>query len=245
MRFLLTGLLVLACCVFSIPRGYGDVVINNRMQADFIFTGTEVGADIFADFGLEAGVPLPMRAIGDMTFSLDDTGGTSVNFTDATGQLFGVSPPTPAAFLPFYITPVRFDGGTLDNIVRDSEDRIISGTVTDLAMPWEMVGTGDNEGTVFYGDQETTPLLFNGDVTVEYGVDGPGFALGGELSGFEEFNIYLFQDGDRENQLPGDDPLVFVGSDRTLTAVPEPSGMIFGCVACACMALSRSRTRTK
>jgi hypothetical protein len=203
------------------------LTIQQQIQADFVFTATAAGAAIFP---VVEGDPLDMRALGSMTFSLDDTGGSTVSFTNSTGQLAGVAP-TPTNLLPFYITPVRFDGGELTNITRDTEGRIISGTVEDLAMPWEMIGTGANAGLVLYGDQETTPLLFSGAVNVSYDSGAPKFMVGDMLSGLEDFNIYLFNSGDRENQLPGTDPLVFVGSSRFLTAVPEPSSVGLGIAA--------------
>ncbi|XZE53300.1 PEP-CTERM sorting domain-containing protein [Planctomycetaceae bacterium SH139] len=204
------------------------LTIQQQIQADFVFTATAAGEALL---GAPEGVPLDMRALGSMTFSLDDTGGSTVSFTNSTGQLAGVTPPTDPGFLPFYITPVRFDGGELTNITRDTEGRIISGTVEDLAMPWEMIGTGANAGLVLYGDQETTPLLFSGAVNVSYDSGAPKFMVGDMLSGLEDFNIYLFDSGDRENQLPGTDPLVFVGSSRFLTAVPEPSSVGLGIAA--------------
>lgn len=201
------------------------VTFDGMIQADFVFTATAAGEAIF---GAPQGVPLPLRALGTMTFSIDDTGGSSALFTNATGQLPGVTPPTPPGFLPFYITPVRFDGGSLTNIARDGLGRIVSGTVVNLAMPWEMIGTGPNTGLVIYGDQATTPLLFNGDITLDYSSANPTLGLGSILSGAELFNTYLFQTGDRVNQNPGSDPLVFIGSNRTLTAVPEPSSFLLG-----------------
>ncbi len=201
------------------------LTIQQQIQADFVFTATAAGEAIF---GAPEGVPLDLRALGSMSFSLDDTGGSTVSFTNSTGQLAGVTPPTPPDFLPFYITPVRFDGGELTNITRDTEGRIISGTVDNLAMPWEMIGTGANDGLVLYGDQETTPLLFSGDVDISYDSGAAKLMIGNMLSGLEDFNIYLLQSGDRENQLPGTDPLVFVGSSRFLTAVPEPSSVGLG-----------------
>lgn len=214
------------------------LTIESTFQADFVFTATAAGQSLF---GAPEGVPLALRALGPMVFSLDDTGGSSVPFTNATGQLPGVSPPTPPGFLPFYITPVRFDGGSLDNISRDGLGRIVSGNIVDLAMPWEMIGTGPNDGLVIYGDQATTPLLFSGSVTIDYSSGSPKLGIGSTIVGLEPFNVYLFVNGDRVNQIPGTDPLVFVGSNRSLTVVPEPSSMLLGLAfTCTLMAPPRA-----
>lgn len=241
MRACLRSLAAACALLVALPgmaRG-AIVTIDNTFIADFQFTATALGEAIF---NAPEGLPLDVRAIGNLSLSFDDTGGNSVLFTDATGQLSGVTPPTPLPFLPFYITPVRFDGGSLTNITRDGLGRIISGTITDLAMPWEMIGTGGNAGIVLYGDQATTPLLFNGDVTINYDSGTPRFGVGSILSGFENFNVYLHQSGDRANQDPGTDPLVFIGSNRTLTAVPEPSTMGAGLFAIAVIAGRRFRS---
>lgn len=230
--------------VWTAPAKAEIVTIQSYITADFQFAATAAGE---AAFGAPEGVPLDLRAFGQMTFSFDDTGGSTVNFTNATGQLPGVTPPTPPGFLPFYITPVRFDGGTLTNITRDGLGRIVSGTIDDLAMPWEMIGTGQNEGLVLYGDQATTPLRFSGDVTIDYSTGGPQFGLGNVISGLEEFNIYLLQTGDRANQDPGSDPLVFIGSNRflTISAVPEPSSLMAGLGALAVIGTRKLRRRRR
>lgn len=232
-------ILAIAAGLVSLPQATGAIVeFESQIQADFTFAATAAGE---AAFGAPAGVPLPLRALGTMSFSIDDDGtSTTVPFVNATGQLPGVTPPTPANFLPFYITPVRFDGGSLTNITRDGSGRIISGSVSNLAMPWEMVGTGTNAGVFLYGDQATTPLLFNGDINIEHSGATSKLTLGSQLSGLDPFNIYMFQSGDRANQLPGTDPLVFVGGNRFLTAVPEPSAASLGLLAFA-IGLTRRR----
>lgn len=240
MRLLTTGSATLVCFfLLSVPGRAAPVTIESLIQADFVFTGTAAGETIF---GAPKDFRLDVRAVGNMAFTLDDTGGSTAAFTAATGQLFGVTPPTPEDFLPFYITPVRFDGGSLTNIVRDTGDRIVSGTIENLAMPWEMVGTADPDNpVVLYGDQATTPLLFNGDVAVNYDSGVPTLAMGSVLSGLEEFNVYLHDTGDRVNQIPGTDPLVFIGSDRYLTAVPEPSAFLLGLGAVGLLVTRRRR----
>jgi len=74
------------------------LTVTNPIQADFTFAATAAGASLFP---APAGVPLPLRAVGNMTFAIDDDGTSSTAaFTNATGRLFGVSPPTPLPFLP-------------------------------------------------------------------------------------------------------------------------------------------------
>ena len=110
-------------------------------------------------------------------------------------------------------------------------------------MPWEMIGTGPNAGLVLYGDQATTPLLFSGDITIDYSKTVPTLGVGSVLSGADPFNTYLFMTGDRANQNPGTDPLVFIGSNRTLEAVPEPSSMAIGLGMIATILFVRNRRR--
>lgn len=238
MRNLLFGLVIASLGLLPTQRAVGAIVIvESLIRADFTFAATAAGQQIF---GAPEGVPLDLRALGTMTFSIDDDGVSSTaSFTNATGKLAGITPPTPPAFLPFYIEPVRFDGGQLTNIARDGSNRIVSGTVTDLAMPWEMIGQGANLGVVLYGDQATTPLRFSGSVNIDHSTPTARLVLGDQLVGAEPFNIYLLQTGDRANQLPGTDPRVFVGSNRFLTAVPEPSSASLALVAVGLAALRR------
>ncbi|QDV23372.1 hypothetical protein Q31a_16700 [Aureliella helgolandensis] len=240
MRSLLCGFVIASCGLMPSLKAFGAIVIvENLIQADFTFTATDAGAQIFP---APAGVPLALRARGNMAFAIDDDGVSSTAaFTNATGQLTGISP-TPPDLLPFYIEPVRFDGGTLTNITRDGNGRIASGTVTDLAMPWEMIGTGANAGVVLYGDQATTPLLFSGTFNINHNTPTPSLTLDDQVAGADPFNIYLLQAGDRENQVPGADPLVFVGSNRFLTAVPEPSSASLLLFAAGLAAFRRRRS---
>jgi hypothetical protein len=201
------------------------VTITNMVNADFMFESTAAGQQIF---GVPEGAQFPLRGTGSMNFQLVDDGSNLLNFTAANGQLAGVSPPTPPGFLPFYVTPIIFNGGTLSNVTRDGQGRITGGMVNDLAMVWEMIGTGANTGIVLYGDAQTTPLLFSGAITIEHDAAGVRFGTGDMIAGPLPFNVYLHQTGDRVNQIPGTDPLVFIGFDRTLTfsAIPEPSSMM-------------------
>ena len=225
------------------PCNAAVVIIENLIQADFQFEATAAGEVVFGALGVQQGDVYDLRAVGTMTFSLDDDGtSTTVPFLDAVGQLNGVTPPTPAGFLPFYITPVSFVGGSLSNISRDGNGRIVSGTVDGLAMPWEMIGTGANDGLVLYGDQATTPLVFDGDIQLNYDSGSPQLVNGSTITGTPDFNIYVHVNGDRANRLPGTDPLVFVGRNRSLTAVPEPNGWLF-CATAFVFAASRRRLR--
>lgn len=153
---------------------------------------------------------IPFEAIGSLTFTLDSSINdpshpTAVPFTNVTGSLAGVSPP---AFLPYTISPdLQFLGGDLTNIVRDSHGNVISGQVSDLSMRWDMVGTPANL-TLFTKDG----LPFDGAVS------SIPFSNGTVLAGAADFNVYL-DDG-------GSDPLVVIGRNRTLTAIPEPSSVI-------------------
>ncbi len=224
MRKCVRWLATLSMLAFVSPAKAEVVTIRNTVQGDFVFTATAAGE---LAFGAPANVPLSIRTLGLMEFLIDDNGSDNLLFTGATGQLPGVTPPTPPGLLPFYITPVRFDGGAFNVTARDGLGRITSGTIVDLGMPWEMIGTGPNDGVVLYGDQETTPLLFSGDVSIDYSSGFAQFTTGSVIAGPEVFNVYALVSGDRVNQLPGTDPLVFHGSNRTLTmsAVPEPSSM--------------------
>jgi hypothetical protein len=216
-----------------------DIVnIEGLMQGDFVFTATAAGQQIF---GAPEGVPLAVRAIGPLTYSINDTGGSTVPFTNLVGQVVGATPPTPPSFLPFYVTPTRFDGGSLTNISRDGLGRIVSGTVVGLASVWEMIGTGPNAGLVLYGDQATTPLVYNGIFNIDYSSGTPRVGLGSTVTGDDPFNVYLYQNGDRVNLIPGTDPRVFVGSNRVKMSVPEPSSLLLGLGAIVGMLVRRKR----
>jgi hypothetical protein len=153
---------------------------------------------------------IPFEAIGSLTFTLDaslndPSQPTTVPFINVTGSLAGVSPPQ---FLPYVISPdLQFIGGELTDIVRDGSGNVISADVSGLSMRWTMVGTPDNL-TLFTKDG----LPFDGTT------NSIPFSLGTVLAGAADFNVYL-DDG-------ATDPLVVIGRNRTLTAVPEPSSLV-------------------
>lgn len=182
--------------------------------------------------GLNVGDIIPFRAIGVLNFELDDSGGpgaTSMAFTNVTGVLDGVSP---AAFLPFSISPnVSFVGGSLDSIVRDGGGAITSAFVNDLRMFWRMDSNAPILGgpASIYSD---TPLSFSGNVT------GIEFNLGDILANASDFNLFL---GDPENP-QGTDPLTAIGRNRTLTAVPEPGSLVVLALGACAAAYRRRKT---
>ncbi|MDG3004640.1 PEP-CTERM sorting domain-containing protein [Paludisphaera mucosa] len=173
--------------------------------------------------------PIPFQAVGDLTFelaaSLNDPGATTVPFVNATGVLQGVYP---MIYGPFTISPnVAFIGGELTNIVRDGGGEVVSADVTGLSMEWELVGP--NYGRL-YG---RAPLVFDGQ-----GLSIP-FAVGNVLAGPIPFNVYA-DDGDRD---PSNDILVAIGSNRTLTVVPEPHSAALLAVGAAGLLAAAARRR--
>jgi hypothetical protein len=79
--------------------------------------------------------------------------------------------------------------------------------------------SGENASVRIPAPQETRPRHFNSSGTLR-------LVLASTITGDELFNVYLLQNGDRENQIPGTDPLVFIGSNRVISAVPEPSSLL-------------------
>jgi hypothetical protein len=205
-----------------------DLTFTQTFVANFEFDllgGTAINP------GPESGF-IPFEAIGSLTFTLDPSLNdpshpTTVAFTNVTGLLTGVSPPP---FLPYTISPdVQFLGGDLTNIVRDGSGNVTSANITDLSMRWDMVGTPFGL-TLFTKDG----LPFNGST------NSIPFSYGTVLAGPDPFNVYL------DDPALGD-PLVVIGRNRTLTAVPEPtSGTLAGLAALtlgAVIALRRSCLR--
>jgi hypothetical protein len=182
----------------------GSLTFTERFVANFEFQllgGTMINPGPTTPF-------IPFEAVGNLTFgvdpSLNNPSATTVPFTNVTGSLNGVFP---AGFLPYTISPdLQFLGGELTNIVRDNSGNVISADVSDLSMRWDMVGTPANL-TLFTKDG----LPFDGAIT------SIPFAAGTVLSGAADFNVYLDNGGS--------DPLVVIGRDRTLTAVPEPGSL--------------------
>jgi hypothetical protein len=203
----------------------GGLTFTGDFVADFEFSligGTVINSGPTTPF-------IPFEAVGSLTFTLDasinDPTATTVPFTDVTGSLKGVSPPP---FLPYTISPdLEFIGGELTNIVRNSSGEVTSADVSDLSMRWTMVGTPGNL-TLFTKDG----LPFDASIT------SIPFATGTVLAGPADFNVYL-DDG-------GSDPLVVIGRDRTLTAVPEPASAIpagLAVVALGAVMIRRRRSR--
>ncbi len=205
-------LLISLAAILLIPSVVhaGDLSFNETMVANFEFSllgGTVINPGPTTPF-------IPFEAIGNLTFTLDasinDPSKTTVPFTNVTGMLSGVSPPP---FLPYVISPnLEFLGGELTNIVRDINGNLVSADVADLSMRWTMVGTPYNL-TLFTKDG----LPFDGSV------NSIPFSYGTVLAGAADFNVYL-DDG-------GSNPLVVIGRNRTLTAVPEPSSAILAGLA--------------
>jgi hypothetical protein len=189
----------------------GGLTFTETFVADFEFSllgNTEINPGGTTPF-------IPFEAIGKLTFTLDPSINdpsqpTTVQFTGVSGSLSGVSP---AGFLPYVISPnLQFIGGELTNIVRDAGGNVISGNVVDLSSRWTMVGTPGNL-TLFTKDG----LPFDSTIT------SIPFSAGTTLVGAADFNVYL-DDG-------GSDPLVVIGRDRVLTAVPEPNSAVLGALA--------------
>jgi hypothetical protein len=177
--------------------------------------------------GPESGF-IPFEAIGSLTFTLDPSLNdpshpTTVPFTNVTGLLNGVSPPS---YLPYTISPdVQFLGGDLTNIVRDGSGNVTSANITDLSMRWDMIAGGGSV-TLFTKDG----LPFNGST------NSIPFSYGTVLAGPDPFNVYL------DDPALGD-PLVVIGRNRTLTAVPEPNSAILAGLAVLAVGSAMARRR--
>ena len=226
MRYrVLIVLAALYCCPGLVRAG--GVTFTETFVANFEFSllgNTDINPGGTTPF-------IPFQAIGNLTFTLDPSINdpsqpTAVPFTSVTGSLAGVSPPT---FLPYAISPnLQFLGGELTNIVRDAGGNVISANIVDLSMRWTMVGTPGNL-TLFTEDG----LPFDGTT------NSIPFSYGTTLAGAAPFNVYLDNGGS--------DPLVVIGQNRTLTAVPEPNSAILAGLASLAVGavLVRHRNRIK
>jgi hypothetical protein len=211
-------LCVLSLVVFPAALHADPLEFTTEMRADYQFSllgGTVLNPGPTTPF-------IPFRALGNLTFQLDPSLNdpsrpTTVPFVDAMGLLNGI-PPSPAFTLPHTIDPnVQFLSGTLTNIQRDGSGHVTSADISDLSMRWELIGMNPAFNVRLY-TKDGLPF----DAT---GVTIP-FQLGTVLAGAAPFDVYL----DLGN--PATDPLVAIGEDRTLTAVPEPSSFIlFGVAA--------------
>lgn len=227
---LATCLLGLVLVTASAREADASLAFRNLIRADFEFE--VVDGPLSSLTGIPAGAVIPFTALGYMEFTLADapSNATTIPFVDATGELPGVSP---SAFQPFAIRPIEFVGGELTNIVRNGSGDIVSADVSNLVMFWEMTGT-----PAILGGQEvrlygTTPLDFNGSVR------GTPFANGDVIAGPSDFNVLL------DLGLGDQDPLVSIGRNRTLTAVPEPGSLwVWGLMAVGLFA-ARRRFRTR
>jgi hypothetical protein len=199
-RKFISFLFALAVAWLSVPdsTANADLVFANELRANFTFTPVEGNV-----LGLPTGA-LDFTALGSLTFNLSDIDSDSEAFTDVTGK-FTVT--GPAGFEGAQLRPFQFDSGQLQDIVLDGGNNIISANVVDLRMFWEM----EFAGLRLYTKDS---LPFNGSIT------GTPFGLGDVLSGPLEFNVFL-DTGNGAN-----DPLVVIGSNRFLTAVPEPGSVI-------------------
>ena len=225
MRILTTAFVAMLLAFPGSVRA-GNLTFTETFVADFEFSllgHTAINPGDTTPF-------IPFQAVGNLTFtldaSIDDPTATTVPFVNVTGSLAGDNH-SPPQFLPYVISPnVEFIGGELTNIVRVGGGAVVSADVSNLSMRWNMVGTPANI-TLF--TQDGLPF----DAT---GVTVP-FATGTVLSGAAEFNVYL-DDG-------GSNPLVVIGRNRTLTAVPEPGSAILAGLAVLASAAVSARRRSR
>lgn len=227
-RLLVVGLGVSALLLGSISSSArADVAIDYNVRADFelaFLSGTP--------FNPEPGMTpfLPFQAFGPLTFVLDDEvlnpAATTAPFIDVTGQLNGFDAITS---LNFSLSPdLEFVGGDLTNIVRDGVDNVVSASVQDLSMKWEMIVDPNGQNLRLF---TKVGLPFNGDI------DDFQNPVGSVISGLDPFEVYLDLGG-------GDSALVAIGQNRTLTIVPEPSTFVlFGILATGLIVVGIGRRR--
>jgi hypothetical protein len=133
-----------------------------------------------------------------------------------------------AAGTAFYLSPnLEFIGGDLTNIVRDGSGNVLSASVDNLSMRWEMIV-----------DPLGTPARLFTKVGLPFSGDIDDFQNpeGAVISGLDPFEVYL-DDG-------ADGTLVAIGQNRTLTIVPEPGTFaLFGILAVGLVAVGLRRGR--
>ncbi len=224
MNRLQTVALALLCIVGAALPSRAALTFTSDIQADFEFSFLSSGPlDGYANqLGIPRDIFLDYRALGQLTFELDDSmaGATSLPFTSVTGQLAGILPQP-----IFSIQPIEFIGGSLDNIVRDGSNNIISADVNALSMRWEIV-TFEGDAALQRRAITLEGLPFNGSVT------GAPFGVGDVIAGPAPVNV--FWDGDLVN------PAAVV-RNRTLTAVPEPASAYALLLGLSTVAIRRRR----
>ncbi|MGF1583582.1 MAG: hypothetical protein ACFCD0_30050, partial [Gemmataceae bacterium] len=180
-------------------------------RADFEFQIVD-GGPLDPDPGPNDYPFVPFAAIGSYTFSLNDTGGSSIDITGVTGLLEGTTP-SPAELLPYTLAPdVSFGGGTLTNIVRNPDGSIASGDIENLQLQFTLVPQNPNPlgGLNFVTE---TFLRFDAtDVSIPF---GPDTFL--SLEGDDRFNVFL---SPTPNPADPDAELAVIGRNRTLTFNP-------------------------
>lgn len=196
------------CVVLVAPNCRAALLFTSEIRAEFEFSILSSGP--LDSYGQTIGIPrdvfLDYVALGSLTFELDDSfaNATSLPFQSVTGRLNGISP-API----FSISPVQFLGGTLDNIVRDGSNNIVSGDVNNLSMRWEIL--------VLEGDPNLERRAFTlAGLPFSGAVGGTPFAFGDTISGPSPGPVDVFWDQDLNN------PAAVV-QNRSLQAVPEPS----------------------
>lgn len=202
-----------------------DVVFDTGFIADFEFNVWSNGP--LGGAGFPTDVFIPFRAIGDLSFTLDDAvnnpAATTAPFLNVTGDLVGVSP---GPFLPYTISPIQFLGGDLTNIVRDIGGNITSADIDGLSMTWEMIGSPGGTPIRLY---TKVGLEFNGQTS------GIPFSDGMVLTGPSVFGVYL------DTGMGVNDPLAVFGRNRVLTAIPEPTSAALLLVPFGLFAFKRRR----
>jgi len=216
--------LVLVVLAMTIPvetswGGLVSVTRPVRIHSDFVLTAV---ADSL--WGVPAGTPVDFVAKGDLTFVVDDAGGSAANIVNVTGKIgvvkgiFG-----PLWDTQFYITPSRVQNGVLSNITRDN-GVIVGGDVDHLEMAWEH-RYKSNDSLTAYDTDNGFPLEF----------DGTFGRRGDSVNDTRPYEVHYSMTGD----FLATDPILAVGSGMTITTVPEPATLVMSLVAVGCVVLAR------